>query len=211
MTGALEREIKLRFDSPVLRARDAVLALGARPVRPRRLQARRAAGRRRRGCSAARSARFACTEDGQRVRSTFKGPPQPSLTFKGPPQRPSMKLREEIETRVGDGVVLRDLRAARVSRAVPVREVPRGVHDRTACSSRSTRRRSAPSSSSKAGRQRHRVDRNQALGRGPADYVVESYRSLFVQHCAAHGVPPDRHAVPSADRTGCRHSRMLCC
>jgi hypothetical protein len=29
----------------------------------------------------------------------------------------------------------------------------------------------------------------QALGRGPADYLLESYRGLFVQHCEQRGVP----------------------
>ena len=30
----------------------------------------------------------------------------------------------------------------------------------------------------------------EALGRGPADYVLESYRGLFVQYCGQRGVPP---------------------
>ena len=30
----------------------------------------------------------------------------------------------------------------------------------------------------------------QALGRGPADYLLESYRELFVRHCEQRGVPP---------------------
>ena len=28
-----------------------------------------------------------------------------------------------------------------------------------------------------------------ALGRGPADYIVESYRALFVRHCNERGIP----------------------
>jgi adenylate cyclase class 2 len=30
----------------------------------------------------------------------------------------------------------------------------------------------------------------QALGRGPSDYMLESYRGLFVQYCQGRGVPP---------------------
>ena len=34
------------------------------------------------------------------------------------------------------------------------------------------------------------------LGRGPDSYIVESYRSLFVQHCAVHGLPPGDMVFP---------------
>jgi hypothetical protein len=30
----------------------------------------------------------------------------------------------------------------------------------------------------------------QALGRGPADYLLDSYRGLFVRHCEQLGTPP---------------------
>ena len=54
----------------------------------------------------------------------------------------------------------------------------------------------------------------QALGRSPADYVLESYRGLFVRHCEERGVRRHRHAVRGrlADRTragagrGSRHA-----
>jgi adenylate cyclase class 2 len=29
----------------------------------------------------------------------------------------------------------------------------------------------------------------EALGRGPADYLLESYRGLFVEYCAQRGMP----------------------
>ena len=28
-----------------------------------------------------------------------------------------------------------------------------------------------------------------ALGRSPGDYLLDSYRALFVQHCEQHGLP----------------------
>ena len=86
---ALEREIKLRFDSAD-EARVRVQAMGATPLRCRRLQEdslldtpdgylrnRRAALRVRHECG------------------------HSLLTFKGPPQAGPMKLREEHETPVG--------------------------------------------------------------------------------------------------------------
>src|SRR6476620_3065855 len=94
----LEREIKLRFDSAD-DARAAVLAAGATPLLGRRLQEdalldTRDEQLRQRQC--ALRVRFECGKS----RLTFKGPVQPGI----------MKVREEIETVVGDGdIVLRVL------------------------------------------------------------------------------------------------------
>lgn len=94
MDVALEREIKLRFDSAAS-ARDAILQAGATPLHGRRLQedflldTEDETLRRRRCVLRVRM------ENGK-SRLTFKGPVQPAL----------MKVREEIETVVGDGEVL---------------------------------------------------------------------------------------------------------
>src|SRR3954462_38955 len=102
MSGNVEREIKLRFDTPGA-AREAVLGLGATTLRGRRLQEDALldtpdGSLERRGCSprpGARRGRGAggagAAREGGRHFLTFKGPVQPS----------TMKLREEIETVIG--------------------------------------------------------------------------------------------------------------
>src|SRR5262245_14112138 len=94
MARTLEREIKLRFEDAAT-ARDAILRAGGRPVRRRRqaedclldtpdyqLRTRRCVLRVR-------------VESGKSL-----------LTFKGPEQIALTKLREELETVVGDGPLL---------------------------------------------------------------------------------------------------------
>src|SRR5689334_24768477 len=90
MPGTLEREIKLRFETPDA-ARAAVLAIGATALRGRRLQEDALldtvdGSLKRRGCAL-------------RVRAEAG---RHFLTFKGPVQPSAMKLREEIETVIGD-------------------------------------------------------------------------------------------------------------
>jgi adenylate cyclase, class 2 len=172
----MEREIKLSFRTPE-EARQAVLAAGATPLRGRRLQedclldtpddrlhARRCVLRVRLECG------------------------KTLLTFKGPVQASDMKLREELETIVGDGLlllrVLEELgfrvwfryqkyreEFAHEDVTVAIDETPvgtfveiegseRGIHDMAA-----------------------------ALARNPADYVLDSYRGLFVKHCRDRGLP----------------------
>src|SRR5580765_6089849 len=94
MVATLEREIKLRFDDPDI-ARAAILSAGATPVRGRRLQEDSLLDtpdeelRRRRCVLRVR------VESGKSL-LTFKGPVQPALT----------KVREELETVVGDGALV---------------------------------------------------------------------------------------------------------
>ena len=94
MSVTLEREIKLRFDSPDA-ARAAVLAAGAAPIRSRRLQEDCLLDtddeilRRRRCVLRVRM------ESGKSL-----------LTFKGPVQPSDMKLREELETVIADATLL---------------------------------------------------------------------------------------------------------
>jgi adenylate cyclase class 2 len=170
----LEREVKLRFESPD-EARAAVLAAGATPLRCRRLQedclldTEDEMLRRRRCVLRVR------TESGKSL-MTFKGPVQPS----------SMKLREEHETIVGDGEVLlrvfeelglhvwfryqkyrEEYSAEDVTIAID--ETPIGTFIEI------------------EGGEQGILGITEALGRTPADFVLDSYRGLFVRHREAHG------------------------
>ncbi|MDP2054060.1 MAG: class IV adenylate cyclase, partial [Acidobacteriota bacterium] len=91
---ALEREIKLRFSSAE-EARTKILALGAAPLHGRRLQ----------------EDALLDTEDEtlRRQRSTLRVRSEGGkslLTFKGPILPGVIKVREEHETIVADGIVL---------------------------------------------------------------------------------------------------------
>ena len=94
MPAILEREIKLRFASPE-EARAAVIAAGATPMRGRRLQEDCLLDTSDEMLRRRRSVLRIRMESGKSL-LTFKGPVQPSL----------MKLREELETVVGDGPLL---------------------------------------------------------------------------------------------------------
>jgi len=172
---SVEREIKLAFES-VETARAAVIAAGATPLLGRRLQEDALLDTddeqlRRRRCVL--RVRIECGKS----RLTFKGPVQPGV----------MKLREELETVVGDGdVVLRVLRELGLSVwfryekyreefahedvIVAIDETPVGVF--------------VEIEGSEAGI----ATMAQALGRSVDDYVVDSYRALFLQHRQAIGL-----------------------
>jgi adenylate cyclase class 2 len=173
----LEREIKLHFRDPD-EARHAILATGATPLRGRRLQE---------DC-------LLDTPDDQlrhrrcvlRVRMECG---KTLLTFKGPEQSSPMKLREELETVVGDGLlflrVLEELgfrvwfryekyreEFAHEDVTIAIDETPvgtfveiegseRGIHDMAA-----------------------------ALSRKPDEYVTDSYRGLYMTYCESRGLPP---------------------
>ena len=94
---SVEREIKLRFDS-VEAAREAVLATGATPLRCRRLQEDSLLDTDDESLRRRRCVLRIRVENGK-SRITFKGPVQPS----------TMKLRDEFETVIGDGVLLRHI------------------------------------------------------------------------------------------------------
>jgi adenylate cyclase class 2 len=164
----LEREVKLRFDS-VEDARKAVMAAGCTPRLGRRLQADALLDtddeelRRRRCVLRVR------VENGK-SRVTFKGPVQPS----------TMKLREEDETLVGDGEVLLKIfhelglhvwfryekyreEFSHEDVIVAIDETPVGVFVEIEGCEQGIENAAA------------------ALGRSRADYIVDSYRSLFLQ------------------------------
>lgn len=175
----LEREVKLRFGSPD-DARRAVLATGAVLVRSRRLQedalldtADRALGQR--GCVL-------------RIRNE-RG--TSLITFKGPVHPGPMKVRPEYETAVADGTVVEQILSQLGLRTwfryekyreeyeagevtIAVDETPVGTF--------------VELEGEESGI--HRLTR--ALGRTPEDFILDSYRSLFVQH-------RDRYGYDTAD------------
>jgi adenylate cyclase class 2 len=177
VASTLEREIKLRFETPEA-ARAAVVAAGASPLRGRRLQEDclldTSEGRLRERHSVLRLRM-------ERGRSL--------LTFKGPVQPSSMKVREEVETLVGDGeILLRVLEAAgfqirfRYQKyreefavgdvIVAIDETPVGTFVEI------------------EGSEQGITALARALARSPADYVLESYQALFMQHLQSSGLPP---------------------
>ena len=172
----LEREVKLRFGS-VEDARSAVEAAGAAPLRCRRLQEDALLDDVHETLKRRRCVLRVRVESGRSL-----------LTFKGPVQPSPMKLREEIETVVGDGeMLLRCLEQLGYSVwfryqkyreeyalsdvIVAIDETPVGVFVEI------------------EGDERGILDATRALGRGPADFVLDSYRSLFMEHRRAHGMP----------------------
>jgi adenylate cyclase class 2 len=172
----IEREIKLRFESAD-EARAAILSSGATPLLGRRLQEDSLLDTadeqlRKRRCVL--RVRVECGKS----RLTFKGPVQPGI----------MKIREEHETVVGDGeVVLRVLdelglkvwfryekyreEFAHEDVIVAIDETPVGVF--------------VEIEGSEAGI----ASMAQALGRSQEDYLVDSYRALFLRHLQASGLP----------------------
>ena len=175
MTLMVEREVKLRFDSPDA-ARDAIVASGAAPLRGRRLQQDALLDT---GDEALRRRRCVL-----RIRIEAG---KSLLTFKGPVQPGAMKVREEYETVIGDGEVVQrvleelglqvwfryekyreEYAAADVTIALD--ETPVGTFVEI-----------------EGGEQGiHAMTR--ALGRTAADFILDSYRSLFAQYRSAHGL-----------------------
>ena len=174
-TTTLEREVKLRFDS-VEQAREAVLATGATPLHGRRLQEDSLLDTEDEQLRRRRCVLRVRVENGK-SRLTFKGPVQPS----------AMKLREEVETVVGDGEIL--LRVfeeiglhvwfryekyreeyAHEDVIVAIDETPVGVFVEVEGSEAGIASMAA------------------ALGRTPDDYIVDSYRVIFLQHRERCGV-----------------------
>ncbi|MBA2302371.1 MAG: class IV adenylate cyclase [Acidobacteria bacterium] len=175
-TTTIEREIKLPYSSAE-EARALVLATGATPMHGRRLQGDALLDtddeqlRRRRCILRVR------TENGK-SRLTFKGPVQPS----------DMKVREEVETVVGDGeVLLRVLEELGLhiwfryekfreefcheDVIVAVDETPVGVYVEI------------------EGSEQGITHMAEALGKTTSDYVLDSYRGLFLANRERLGLP----------------------
>jgi adenylate cyclase, class 2 len=178
VTLMIEREVKLRFASPD-EARTAILAAGAAPLRCRRLQEDALLDTedemlRRRQC-----ALRIRTESGKSL-----------LTYKGPVQPGSMKMREEHETVVADGQVLErvfselGLRVwfryekyreeyAAEDVTIAIDETPVGTFVEI------------------EGGEQGILMMTAALGRTPQDYILDSYRGLFVRHRDTFGFSGD--------------------
>jgi adenylate cyclase, class 2 len=183
MATIMEREIKLGFRDAA-EARQAILAAGATPLRGRRLQEDYLLDSaddslRRRRCVL--RVRLECGKT--------------LLTFKGPVQSAPMKLREELETVVGDGLlllhVLEELgfhvwfryekyreEFAHEDVTIAIDETPVGTF--------------VEIEGTDAGIASAAV----RLGHGPDSYIVDSYRSLYVEHCTRAGVPPGDMVFP---------------
>ena len=176
MTAMLEREIKLRFRDAA-EAREAILAAGATPLRGRRLQEDYLLDSsddqlRRRRCVL--RVRLECGKT--------------LLTFKGPVQNSPMKLREEMETVVGDGLLLMHVleelgfrvwfryekfreEFAHEDVTIAIDETPVGIFVEIEGSEHGINHMAA------------------ALARNPNDFVTDSYRGLYVKHCESNGLP----------------------
>ena len=174
MTVPIEREVKLRYDAPAA-ARRAVVEAGAQPLRARRLQNDCLLDRER-DPLADRACTLRVRMDGDAARVTFKGAPRLGTT----------KVREELETSVGDGeLLLRVLE--RIGFHVWFRyqkyreELKHGdlviAIDETPIGTFVELEGSEPDILAMAA----------ALGRRPADFLLDSYLALFRAHCAATG------------------------
>jgi adenylate cyclase, class 2 len=183
MSGSIEREIKLRFGT-VDEARIAVRRAGATLTRERRLQSDAILDTENAQLQGRRSALRIRVEPG-RCYLTYKGPPQPSM----------MKLREELETSVGDAALIFALferlgfrvwfryekyreEFALGDAQIAVDETPVGVFVEIEGSDAGIAATAA------------------MFGRGPGDYVADSYRALYLQQCESRGVTPGDMVFP---------------
>lgn len=173
-TSTVEREIKLRFGSPA-EAREAVLRTGATPVRGRRLQEDCLLDSPDQRLHGQRSVLRVRMDQGRSI-----------LTYKGPVQPSPWKLREEREAVVSDGetmlYILERLgftvwfryqkyreEFGSLDAIIALDETPIGTFVEI------------------EGSEKAITEIALALGRTERDYLVDSYRGLYVQHCASTG------------------------
>ena len=176
MGAGLEREIKLRVENAAS-ARAAILSAGGTLTHPRRLQQDAVLdtvdGALRRAGSVLRVR----VEDAKAV-----------LTFKGPVQPSDMKLREEIETDVSDAASLFTLLERLGFMVIYRYEKFREEFVLAGCVAAVDDTPIGTFVEIEGGEAAIR-DAAALVGRAPADFVVESYRALYVQRCAQEGVP----------------------
>lgn len=175
VNGPFEREIKLRFDSPQA-ARTAVIALGAALARPRRLQLDALFDTASRELSARAQILRVRVEAGHSF-----------ITFKRPVNSALVKIREEIETAIDDGARMIAILESAGFHAwfryekyreefilpgivIAIDETPVGTFVEI------------------EGSEGEIVETALGLGRQSADFILDSYRTLYVRDCESRGV-----------------------
>lgn len=175
VTATVEREVKLPFASAEA-AKAAILSTGATPLHGRRLQEDcllddEEESLRRRRCV------LRIRTEGGKSRLTFKGPVQPA----------AVKTREEVETVVGDGAVLQQVleelglhvwfryekyreEFALEDVVLAIDETPVGVFVEI------------------EGTEAGIAAAAKALGHRPVDFVLDSYRTLWLMHREGAGL-----------------------
>lgn len=174
MTLTVEREVKLRFRSPE-EARKAILAAGATPLRSRRLQE-----------DALLDTEDEALRRQQCVLRIRTEPGKSLLTFKGPVQPGTMKVREEYETVIGDGEILRrvfEQLGLHVSFRYEKYREEYAAEDVTIALDETPVGTFVEVEGSEEGI--HLM--TQSLGRTPDDFITDSYRRLFMEHRSEHG------------------------
>jgi adenylate cyclase, class 2 len=175
-SSTVEREIKLQFASAA-EAREAILQTSATLLRGRRLQEDCLVDTADEMLRGRRSVLRVRSDQGRSL-----------LTYKGPVQPSPFKLREERETVVGDGdtllYIIRQLgyvvwfryqkyreEFGALDAILALDETPIGTFVEI------------------EGSEQAIASLTFALGRSPADYIIDSYRGLYVKHCTAAGKP----------------------
>jgi adenylate cyclase class 2 len=174
----IEREVKLRFGGPD-EARSAILATGATPLRERRLQEDALFDTDDESLQTRHSALRLRTDSGKNI-----------LTFKGPVAADTMKVRDEYETGIDNREVMthvlealglhiwfryekyrEEYAAGNVT--VALDETPVGTFVEI------------------EGDEHGILTITRALGRTPDDFILSSYRRLFVRHREEYGLGTD--------------------
>jgi len=171
----LEREVKISFPDPDL-ARSALAGIGAVPLRPRRLQD---------------DTLYDTADSALRARRAVvrlrREPDCAFITYKGPVRPGPMKMREEQETEVADAEVIRrvlhelglhawfryqkfreEFQAPGV--VIALDETPVGTYLEI------------------EGSEEGILTVTDALGCSPADFILDSYRGLFVKFAQANNL-----------------------
>ena len=173
----MEREVKLRFDSADL-ARTALLSVGAVPLRPRRLQSDTVFDTPSRTLATRAEVLRVRMEDGHHC-----------VTFKSPIPDPTMKLREEIETSVGNGALAMTI-LERLGFVVSFRYEKYREEFTLLDTVAAVDETPVGTFVELEGTETGILSAAAALGRSPQQFVLDSYRTLFVQACAESGATP---------------------
>ncbi len=175
MPDAIEREIKLSYDSPAA-ARRAVVEAGATPLRARRLQS---------DCLLDRETEpLAKRHNTLRIR--VDGADRAYVTFKGAPVLSKTKVREELETTVGDGALLLKL-FERLGFHVWFRYQKYREEFRSGDLMIAVDEAPIGTFVELEGSEKDILAMAKTLGRPTSDFVLDSYLALFRKHRAARG------------------------